>query len=184
MEWHLGVNLPNFPTLWPEVSLTHCIPRNFCPKYRYFTTRLSAYFRPTRVNLASQSFWLDMLLVFMDISHLTCMNWYRTRWYVVVVVAHVTPVLDSFTASLHSPDHCRKGCQWPLKNGGNYHRSHESTMHSGLPRIHCTWGFPQSTFGPANRKSDDASQWETVSQTKRKYYSHQIWTVKQSSPVW
>ena len=51
--------------------------------------------------------------------------------------------LDSFTVSLHSPNSrhlpavraTQGDCQWPLKNVGNSHRSHE-------PRIHCNWGIP------------------------------------------
>ena len=37
-------------------------------------------------------------------------------------------------------------CQWLLKNGGNSHRSHYSTIHFKLPRNQCSQGVSQSIF--------------------------------------
>ena len=60
--------------------------------------------------------------------------------------------LKLFTVSLHNPSGkhlpairaVQMDCQWPVQNGGNFHYSHEPTMH-------CNTMQNQSTFWPTNQ---------------------------------
>ena len=67
-------------------------------------------------------------------------------------------MLDPFTVSLHSPNGRRLpavravqgDCKWPLKNGGNSHRSRESIM----------WGFSHDIKGSANQAAGNTTNWK------------------------
>ena len=65
-------------------------------------------------------------------------------------------------------------CQWPLKNGGNSHRSCE-------PMMHQLWGFPQFVFRSTNDTADSTADWRPCLITHWLSYYHQVRTVKQSS---
>ena len=109
------------------------------------------------LNKQLSCYWFEMPWCTCDVTVMSCL----------IVEFQSVPLhnvkclsLESFTVSLHSPNGrhlpairaVQGDCQWSLKNSGNTHRSHESTIRQS-----------QLIFRPANHKRVMPAIWEAMS---------------------